>query len=95
MGYPYWLQVTQVMMIIGIHLEQTLLWPPRSTRSGHWFATCWHLFYTPDIEVLKSVTLLLPLTFNSALQGNCVLRFTGNALHFDLGIIQGFHRPYE
>ncbi len=24
-------------------------------RSGHWFATYWHLFYTPDIEVLKSV----------------------------------------
>ena len=32
---------------------------PRSTRIGHCFATYWHLFYNPDIEVLKSVTLLL------------------------------------
>ena len=36
---------------------KTGLLSPRSTRSGHWFATSWHLFYTPDIEVFKSVTL--------------------------------------
>ena len=34
---------------------------PRLTRSGHCFTTYWHLIYTPNIEVLKSVTLILHL----------------------------------
>ncbi len=37
-------------------LSSGSMWVPRSTRSGHWFATYWHWFHTPEY---RSVTLLL------------------------------------